>query len=687
MVSSAAKPKHSKKIWLIIGIAAVAAAVAAFFAVKTALDRAALSGVQPQDGDYYLIDCRDSAGSDCLPQYFYRNDMPFCLTVRGGSGQVNNLKGRNTAQLSLDFDKKQATLTRTNSGAVETCSLDAAPETVTLHLTAPERVAVYRRNTRDDLKPFIGQNAVVGSSFREHEDYLAYCANNRYKLVSALTLGDDGKAKITCADGSENAAITLEENKMTGSVAYQSSEDSYDAFLVTDGELLRVYSAIELVSTFRKADAHALDAFIGDCAVVRVSSETAEDYLAYCTENSRKNIAKLTLGAESKGEIRYDSGEAYASFTCDASTMTEKITYAKSGKTYDLVAAAEGDLLKLYSDADLTYYFRKEDAHALDRFLGQSVIVKSSTDKHPDLLSYCADHGAGIPSSLTLNSDGTGSITCLDGSVYATLTCDPAAMTGSVSYRDGGKAYDLLLAADGDLLKLYSDARQTCCFRKADARLLDGFIGESVAVHGSSQAHADLPAACAVTGKKIISKLLLRGDGTGTISYLDGSEYASLTYRTDTMTGELTDRTGKKKGDLVMAVDNGTLWLYSQAKQTLGFKVADTIPLEAYEGELTIRSYAAEGSEDLLALRRHNKQKVPSAVILGKDGKGEVRLEDGTVFFGFSFQASDMTLSADINGKQHNGLLCVRDDGTVRLYIEGHGVITADKGAAQNIKS
>ena len=46
-----------------------------------------------------------------------------------------------------------------------------------------------------------------------------------------------------------------------------------------------------------------------------------------------------------------------------------------------------------------------------------------------------------------------------------------------------------------------------------------------------------------------------------------------------------------------------------------------------------------------------------------------------------------MTLSADINGKQHNGLLCVRDDGTVRLYIEGHGVITADKGAAQNNKS
>ena len=259
-------------------------------------------------------------------------------------------------------------------------------------------------------------------------------------------------------------------------------------------------------------------------------------------------------------------------------------------------------------------------------------------------------------------------VACLDGSAYTSLTYDPAAMTGYVSYRDGGKAYDLLLAADGDLLKLYSDARQTCCFRKADARLLDGFIGESVAVHGSSQAHADLPAACAVTEKKIISKLLLRGDGTGTISYLDGSEYASLTYRTDTMTGELTDRTGKKKGDLVMAVDNGTLWLYSQAKQTLGFKVADTIPLEAYEGELTIRSYAAEGSEDLLALRRHNKQKVPSAVILGKDGKGEVRLEDGTVFFGFSFQASDMTLSADINGKQHNGLLC-------------------DKGAAQNIKS
>ena len=412
----------------------------------------------------------------------------------------------------------------------------------------------------------------------------------------------------------------------------------------------------------------------GEYLLAQIVSDIGEDQTAACVFDNEGLPVKLSISDDGSGLISLVDGTEYASLTYDKGQLTGQLKLSGSGSKRPVSISNTDYGLYVYDEEQgLTLRYIMAGSVDLSAEDGDYVLTHISSKAHDDHIEHWVNSNYKIPTKLSLNADGTGSIVYTDGSDYASLTVNSADMTGEITYTKSSNTKSIYVTVSGDSVRIYDTGYdETYEFTRADVLDITPAAGDYILAQFSSKEHDDHIEYWTNNSYKIPTKLTLNADGTGSIVYTDGSDYASLTVNSADMTGEITYKNNSKTNSIYVTVSGDFVRIYDKGyHETYEYVRAGSVDLSAVAGDYKLEHASVKEHDDYADYLSKNNYKVFATLKLNKDGTGRIAYSDGSTYADFTVDSESMigtlTYAKD---KSKGAMYLTFVDGTLTLYDE-----------------
>ena len=316
----------------------------------------------------------------------------------------------------------------------------------------------------------------------------------------------------------------------------------------------------------------------------------------------------------------------------------------KNNKPVIVACAVIGALAVIAAAVFFVFFFNKVD-------LSGDYVLVSMTDKNSsDILAEINSSEESVPCKLTITKNGKGSVSCLDGSEYASFTYESKndSMSGTVTFTESSDEQPMTLTADESGLTLRSDDLTVTCVKK-DSIDLTAVKGDYLLISESQSDQSDRIEYLNNNEYVINNRLSMKGNGTGSIYYVDDDVYSKLSLNDD-MTGKITYTNNNAACDVFVTVDSGRLCIYENSDHDTYVFTSDPIDLSKAGGDYTLTRAGGKDYDDYIEYYCNNHLSMPCKLTLSNNNSGTVYDPDGKSCASLSVSTDIMCGTLSITG-------------------------------------
>ena len=621
--------------------------------------------------DYRLVSCTSPSG-DYLAELTTNGKMiPTGLNLKGSNAQITYRDGSVFATAKINSDSG----TITYAGTEDSFDLSVSKEDDSLSLTDTTHGTNFLFDLIRDEDAVISDGTYSLASFSDEWNKDASWENLRYDKTVPLFMEVKGETAEMEGDGAAYASVSLSADGTSGTITYEDRYSEDSVTVISSDEMLSLYDQdAQRAYRFIKRGEDFAEQLAGDYMMIR-NIRINSDHNKYLNNHDKLLLAGITVKKNGSGSILYSDGSEFATFSFDPDTMTGKIIYEseseseKEPETNDICVTSTGDWISIY-DAEGERAFTCVKPFSINfTAAAGSYALTDYTGKDGDLLESMVNNGKDIPTGLSMNEDGTGSILNMEGDAMADLSIDKVNLTGSITYQSDKKSAEICASVDDGTVTIYDlDNDQTYVYSRTSAANLPD-EGEYILTN-TTYKDGDFIEYYINNDKIIPSKLTVNEGVTGSILYLDGSVNADLTIDPTTMTASIYYTNLDETSDVFIEVKVSEVVIYhTKYKFTSVYKKESFIDLPT-AGDYTLLSATTKG-EDTLSNWTNDKKRIPVKLDLESDGSGKlIDIEDKTAAT-ISF---DQTMSGQITydyNKVTYDIFVTDIDDTITVYDSG----------------
>ena len=483
-------------------------------------------------------------------------------------------------------------------------------------------------------------------------------------------------AELTDPQGDIFATMEFDKKAQTGVFRFAEYEQDTTVSVVVDKDTLTVTGDI-MTLEYRINDHKIPESFSGDYVIRNVTSDPYNSYSRFVTHCINEGLdvpahftIKSTEKSAAQGSITAPDGTETAQVTLDFDSMSGKCEYA-GGDKFDLFFCVDDTTLRIYTLGEgCAYYFSKPDAIDFSAVKGDYVLDTAVASDHFDLIEYWTENSMKMPDKLTLKEDHTGSIFFSDGNVFADFSVDAKSMTGTINYAKSSDQNDIFVTLTDDTVTIYDYSVDFCYVYTGTQPVdLSEQAGDYVLTEWSDDDHPDYIEYIENTKKSIPSQMTLKADGTGIISYADGSSFADFTVNPGAMSCEVSYTIDKDKDTANILVKDNTIRLEEyEYGRTYVFRKSDPGAFDTAAGDYALIKFTKDGDDDVNKTSTLNNLKLISNMSFTKDGKGKIYYSDGKTHCEFKLDPATMTGTATDHDGSSFKMFAVIDNDRMTLY-------------------
>lgn len=414
-----------------------------------------------------------------------------------------------------------------------------------------------------------------------------------------------------------------------------------------------------------------------------------EDYLSELCQEGKAFPTGLHIKDKGEADILYSDGEILCTLSYDEKEMTGKLFGSEEDNDDFDVTVSVGDnrFIVKNEEAELEIDFEVNDTKSFDKLSGSYAITDMNVNgvSTDEIFEYYTMDKKAFVSKLEIGTDGTGYTESYAGTKTLEFTLNKKDMTfsGSALDNDGNKGeIEGYLAVYEDTVVLYnSTGNAVFSFVRSDTVDHAKYEGEYVLTGAKYAENGDWLEYCIKNKSKIVTKLIVNGDGTGKMLCADGSTHSNIALNKGETAGLLTFSSDENEEiPIFLRYQKNAVAVYVSGFRIYCFESVRDKLTEDELGEYTVTRfiYPVEGTDFLedLVIEYGN---VVTQLTLASDNAGKLKSRNGAEPQA-TINVKDMSVKlTSINGKEANFFAVFSKDELTLYGTDNHSVINLSK--------